>query len=690
MIRILLFSFLLLPSLSLAHWDYVKVAEKAEIFQSHVLVREVKIGKSLAMAAILQNSKVSSKLYGDFAKVQPDDVAKYLLKSFSPKFEKEMIENVSLYRTQTDVDHIRLMVKKRKNDFLISFAFVKKAFLYRSYNETDFFQRLFIATENKKSADSKTSKLFHLPTLLMSETAHAAGFSFDGTSLLNSINSVSNRVSFNSSNNFAFAAQNLEPGLNKIADSFASGASSLQRGVTAIEAVPSAADRLSAGFNNGARTIETGLNRVSNTFEDPKTWLKGGVALGVGVQIGTMFSNLVALGINTAYTAMRDVMLDFLSIYKPGEKEAILQQADRAWREYEALSEQMVQNEKELQSLEIALQLASGKSVEEIYNLDPKSMAGATSSLSVTDTGKSCVPGSIPSLEEIEKLRRLADAIKNNPEVKAKLCERVNRSMNMIEGLSEELTLVRTRLSSSMLVTYNTIYKEKLSSLKAPKVTSKATKECVNNAKDEIEEDEDRFKKWECSKTPNEPRCASLTKLMAETKGDIPGCDDKSEVILARDDDQYIRTRAALRKSRKRMDDAMYGFLSADCEETSKEAYCKKQNGSVAQVKAAYNSSLKTINENQCNDSKVQAPRFVMEKDVYHGNLPTTQDGLTPQPVVAGSNLVTANGDPVNTDGEARLPASETTTGTSEPNIFMRGWNAFMNSMKSLFSWFGK
>ncbi|OYZ18641.1 MAG: hypothetical protein B7Y39_13395 [Bdellovibrio sp. 28-41-41] len=72
--------------------------------------------------------------------------------------------------------------------------------------------------------------------------------------------------------------------------------------------------------------------------------------------------------------------------------------------------------------------------------------------------------------------------------------------------------------------------------------------------------------------------------------------------------------------------------------------------------------------DNQCSDTKVQAPRFAMNKDVYEGNLPATQDGLSPKPV-ASTNLVSSNGEPVATEGEARLPASETPAGSANKPI---------------------
>jgi len=125
------------------------------------------------------------------------------------------------------------------------------------------------------------------------------------------------------------------------------------------------------------------------------------------------------------------------------------------------------------------------------------------------------------------------------------------------------------------------------------------------------------------------------------------------------------------------MDRAMSEFMRADCEKSNKEPYCQGKDGNVAKVKEAYNSSLTKMKSSQC--PTLQAPRFAMAKDVYGGNLPATQDELTPQAVV--------NGAP-NTDGD-RLPALKKPT-NSEPTIFMRSWNAFMNSMKSLFSWFGK
>jgi hypothetical protein len=298
--------------------------------------------------------------------------------------------------------------------------------------------------------------------------------------------------------------------------------------------------------------------------------------------------------------------------------------------------------------------------------------------LTTLGAGNACVPGTLPSLDEIKKLRSLAEMIKNNDTVKAKLCERVDRNMDLIEGLSKELTLVRTRLSNSMMVTYNSIYSEKLTSLKAPEVIGKAVKECSSNAKEEIKADEYRYKTWECEKTPTETRCASLRALIEETKGDTKECEDKGRVVLARDEDQYIATRSALRESKKRMDRAMSEFMRADCEKSNKEPYCQGKDGNVAKVKEAYNSSLTKMKSSQC--PTLQAPRFAMAKDVYRGNLPATQDGLTPQAVV--------NGAPVNTDSD-RLPALTEPT-NSEPTIFMRGWNAFMNSMKSLFSWFGK
>jgi hypothetical protein len=181
-----------------------------------------------------------------------------------------------------------------------------------------------------------------------------------------------------------------------------------------------------------------------------------------------------------------------------------------------------------------------------------------------------------------------------------------------------------------------------------------------------------RYKKWECSNTSTEARCVSLQKLIEETKRDIPDYQDKGKVVLARDDDQYIATRNSLRDSKGKMDTAMSEFLRADCENSSKEPYCQGKDGSVVQVKAAYNKSLGEIKSNPC--EKMQAPRFTMAKDVYEGSLPATQDGLTPKPV---------SGDRENTEGD-RLPAP------AEPNFFMHGWNAFMNSMKSPFSWFGK
>jgi len=675
--------------LGLANWSHFKVAEKGDVFQSHVLVREVKIGKATVLAAILQNTKVSSSLYNDFNKVQADDVAKSLLKSFSPKYEKEMLENVSLYRTQTDLDHIRLLVKKRKNDFLISFAFVKRAYLYRSYNETDFFQRLFIASENKKSAESKTSKLFHLPTLLFSEPAQAAGFSLDGSGLLSSINTVSRSVHLNSLGNFSFAAQNIYSNLDQLTNSINNGANAINNGAkglqqttTALQAIPGATSSLKTSIDSGAKTIESSLGTATKTIKDPKTW----VAAGAAFQVGTMFSNVVALGVNTAYTAMRNVLLDFLSIYKPGEKEKILEQADRAWREYESLSEQMYQLEKEMQDLEIALQLATGKSIEEIYNLDEKELSNATSPIHSSLASKACTPGNKSPINEIEKLRGLAQAINNNPEVRRKLCERVDRNMELIEKLATELTLVRTRLSNSMFVTYNTIYKDKQSSLEAPTVTNKAIKDCIENAKADIKSDEYRLEKWNCDRSPNDTRCESLKKFIEKSKKDIANCDQKGALVLARDDEQYIATRAALANSKDQMDLAMEEFLMADCEGGAKESYCKGQIASAAKVKAAYNKGLSDLKSNQCRDTNLKAERFSMSKEVYSGNLPTSQMGLTP--ITTGAS-VSSSANEIPSDQATRKPASSDST-VSESNGFAKSWNAFLNGVKSLFSWFGK
>lgn len=667
--------------LSLAHWEFVNVYNKTEIFNSHVLLREVKIGKSMAMAAIVQNSRVSAKLYPDFSKVQPDDVARYLLKSFSPKFDKEMLESVSLYRTETDLDHVRLMVKKRKHDFLISFAFVKKAFIYRSYNETDFFQRLFIAVENKKAGEAKTSKLFHLPTLLMPQTAWAADFSMGIDTLLGSIGSVSNQASVSSLSNLAFASQNLDPATIKNATD------SLSRGANALEAIPSSADRLSGSIFASSKTIEGGLHtastsvdRLTDTVKDPKLWIAGGALF----QLGTMFSNAVALGVNYAFKAMRDILYDFLSIYKPGEKEKLLEQADRAWREYEGLAAQMYQREKDLQELEIALQLASGTSVEQIYNLDEKSLSKDKKSLKLSGTQNSCSAESLPSIGEIEKLRQLAESIKTQPGVIEALCKRVDRNMDLIEGLSSELALVRTKLSNSMMVTYNNIYSDKLSSLKAPEVIDKAIKECASNAKEEIKADEFRYKKWNCDNNPTDDRCKELKKFIEETKGDIAQCDEKGKIVLARDDDQYIKTRKSLRESKARMDDAMSSFLRADCIEENKQPYCQGTDGVVVKVKKAYNTSLLSIKAKACPNLK--SDRFDLNPKVAAGELPATQTEITPT-ITSSTNIVSTD---VTSDGATRAPATETADSgdPNKPNLLMRGWNSFISTMKSLFSWF--
>ena len=678
--------FFLAPNLSFASWNFFEGTTKNEIFQSHVLIREVAMGRTQSLAAVIQNTKASSTLYPDFKKETPDNVAHYLLKTFSTKFEKEKLESVYLYRTETKTDHIRLMVKKRKNDFLISFAFVKKQFLFRGYNETDFFQRLFIASENQKSNEKMTTKLFLIPGILLEQQSYAAGFSSDAGNLLGSVNQVMGQANLKGANNFIFASQQIGPSIINGASQIAG---SLRGGVTSLNGLSSAGNRLADSFAAGSRGIESSLNNLGKVVTNPKTALIMGAGFMVGGAIGTMFSNAVALVVNSAYTALKTAVLDFFDIYNPGEKEKLLAEVNQSWGEYQSLEKEMYMHEQQVQNLEIALQLASGKTVEELFDVNPNQLS-QSQGIKPNASLNSCQPSTAMDPSQIENLKSLAAMIKGNPEIRKQLCQKLDQTMDTIESMATEMNIVRTQISKNMLVTYNSVIENKQRSLHTPQVVSKAIKECKANAEDASKAHSDRFSKWKCSSHPETEDCVTLKKLIAEIPKEIEICERKGRDIIERDDDQYIKTASSLRLWRQKMNGLTDDFLRSECTAESNRDYCSKQDGTVTQVKKIYNANLDKMKKSQCEDLKTA--RFQLNTKVLAGKLPAAQADLTP---LSTQNLVAASGDIGAID--ARLPAGDAALDRanpddvkpSEPNNFIvRGWNAFMGGVKSFFKWF--
>ncbi len=679
------FAFLVTPILSFAGWSFFEASTRNEIFKTHVLIREVTMGRTQSLAAVIQNTRSSSKLYPDFSKETPDNVAHYLLKTFSLKFEKEKIESVYLYRTETKTDHIRLMVKKRKNDFLISFAFVKKTLLFRGYNETDFFQRLFIASENQKSNEKMNSKLFQIPGILLEQTAYAAGFSSDAGNLLGSVNQVMGQANLNGSNNFIFAAQQISPAITNGANQIAG---SLRGGVASLNGVSSGLNNLSGSFAAGSRGIETSLNNLGNQITNPKNAVLMGAGFMVGGAIGTMFSNAVALVVNSAYTALKTAVLDFFDIYNPGEKEKLLAEVNQSWGEYQSLEKEMYMHEQQLQNLEIALQLASGKTVEELFDVNPNQFSQSRGT-NISGSANSCQPATAIDPSQIENLKNLAAMIKGNPEIRKQLCQKMDQTMDLIESTATEMNIVRTQISKNMLVTYNNVMENRQRSLRTPQVVGKAIKECKSNANEASQAHAERFSKWKCSSHPDTSDCVTLKDLMADIPKEIENCDRKGRDILERDDDNYIKTASSLRDWRKKMNGLTDDFLRSECTAESNKDYCNKQDGTVTQVKKKYNANLEEMKKSQCEDLKTI--RFQLNPKVLAGNLPQSQSALTPLPT---PNIVSASGELFT--GEIRAPAAVASSDggnsdavkPSEPNFIVRGWNAFMGGVKSFFKWF--
>lgn len=647
-----------------AQWQVIKGTRKSPVFETQVMTRYVQLGKTRSLAAVIQNSKVHSKLYPHFQETNPDDLAKYLLKSFSRNFSKEKLESVNLYRAETPFDEIRLMIKKRKNDFLISFAFVKKTFLYRSYNETDFFQRLFIATQNQKAKEGKNASFyfFHLPVAPMfwvPTEAWAQGFSFDSSELLRSIDSLRGRVNLNSINNLVFAAQQIGPSINGVSASI---------------------DRASGGFQEGAKGIERSLDKMTDTVSDPKTMAKAGVGLGVGIGVGTMFSNAAAMVVNSAFTGVKNLFLDLLSLYRPGEKEQLLKEATQSWGEYEALQKEMFLYEKQIQDIEIALQMTSGKSVEEIF--DVNGVKAVSSGLSGRTTAPACgTDEKLFNIDQVSQLKAISSAIQNDSNVKEHLCQKLNQTMDLVEGLANEMNITRALISKNMLVTYNNILENKQKSLEGPEVIDKAVKECRSLIEKRKSALEGRYKTWKCADQRGPEDCRDLKMILEQIPKRLKSCDQKSEEILSSYDSNYLNLAKSIEQMQTKMDQKMENFLRADCVAEDQKPFCNGEDGVIRQVKQAYNTKLEEMKKSYCPDLK--ADRFKLGRNVLAGNLKSQQD-LNPVDMSSSPKS-----DRFQPQQDLRSPASVGEGSSGEGSNFIgRAWNSFWGGIQSVFKWF--
>ncbi len=622
-----------------AGWQVIKANIKNKNFETSVALRTVKLGKTESLAAVMQNSRISSKLYPNFKKTTTDDIAKYLLKSYPQKYQKESLESVQLYRTENNLEYIRLMVKKRKNDFLISFALVKKPFLYRSYNETDLLQRIFIAEENKKIGDKKSASILKL---LMNE-AQAAGFSYDTQSLLDSFNNAKNKFDFSKLNDLVYASQQIAPSINALSTSV---------------------DRQGAGFTQAARGIESSINKLS----DPKNQLLAGTGFGIGVGVGTMFSNVAVMAVSSAYTGIKNLFLDLLSLYRPGERDKLLAESNQAWADYENLQKEMYLYEKQLQDLELALQVASGKPLEQIFDLSDEKNLSKNPSLN--GTGGVACRGSYTT-EQLDQLKRIGLALQSDPNVKKQLCQKLDSIMDMIEDLSYQMNVTRALISKNILVAYNNIIENKQKALEGPDVINKAAKECRSLAEKRHEALQERYEAWKCDDQKNSQDCADLKSIMDGVSKRIQNCNQKSSDVMASYDSNYLSLAKSMENMQNKMDERMDDFLKSDCDSRDPKSYCQGQDGVMVKVKKAYNARLAQMKASQCPNLKTD--RFGLKSDVLAGQLKTQAD-LNP---VSTSN--------------SRSPASVSSSqneNTPSGNIFSRMWNGFVGGLKSLLSWF--